>query len=144
MLNERREVLEVGIFSFCFPLILFHATLNIWVLARSKWLANCILHTLRLTLHTQSSLQVDHWIKEVKVLINLMLQINEQLQFLNIFMAPPLDKPHVGLTIVLPLCAFHYWVNSNLMFYVVSNFSFPPCVIPCQLNSSSLDFSSNF
>jgi len=44
-------------------------------------------------------------------------------------MAPPLDKPHVGLTIVLPLCAFHYWVDSNVMFSVFSNFSFPPCVI---------------
>jgi hypothetical protein len=99
MSNKRREVLEVGIFSFCFPLFLFHATLNIWVLARSKWLVNCILRTLK--------------------------------QFSNIFMAPPLDKPHVGLVVVLPLCAFHYWVDSNLMFYVLSNFSFPPCVIPC-------------
>ncbi len=138
------EVLEVGIFSFCFPLFLFHATPNIWVLGRSKWLANCMLHTLRLTLHTQSSLQVDHWIKEVKVLINLMLQINEQLQFSNIFMAPPLDKPHVGLAVVLSPCAFHYWVDSNLMFYVLSNFSLPPCAIPYQLNLGSLDFSSNF
>jgi hypothetical protein len=60
-----------------------------------------------------------------------MLQINEELQFLNIFMAPPLEKPHVGLAIVLPLCAFHYWVDSNLMFYVLSNFSLPPSAIPC-------------
>ncbi len=46
------EVLEIGIFSFSFCLFLFHATPNIWVLARSKWLENCMLHTLKLTLHT--------------------------------------------------------------------------------------------
>jgi len=45
------DILEVDFFLF-FPLFLFHATPNIWLLARSKWLANCILRTFKLTLHT--------------------------------------------------------------------------------------------
>jgi hypothetical protein len=39
-------------------------------------------------------------------------------------MAPPLDKPHVGSLVVLPLYVFHYWVGSNLVFYVLQTFHF--------------------